>query len=47
MQSVGTGQAPITPEQKITSGGKRIKTDDTTVSTITETNRTPQTKIKR
>ena len=28
MQSVVTGQAPITLERKITSGGKQIKTED-------------------
>ena len=30
MQSVVTGQAPITLERKITSGGKQIKTEDNT-----------------
>ena len=44
MQSVVTGQAPITLERKITSGGKQIKEDNA----ITEATRTPQTrKIKR
>ena len=28
MQSVVTGEAPITLEQKITSGGKQMKTED-------------------
>ena len=45
VQSVVTGQAPITLERKITSGGKQIETQDNTK--ITETNRIPQTKIKR
>ena len=45
MQSVVTGQAPITLERKITSGGKQIKSEDN--NTMTETNRIPQTKIKR
>ena len=45
MQSVVTGQAPITLERKIISGGKQIKTEDN--KHITETNRIPQTKIKR
>ena len=31
MQSVVTGQAPITLEWKITSGGKQIKTEDNAV----------------
>ena len=44
MQSVVTGQAPITLERKITSGGKQVKAEDS--NTITETNRIPQTKIK-
>ena len=30
MQSVVTGQAPITLERKITSGGQQIKTEDNT-----------------
>ena len=30
MQSVVAGQAPITLERKITSGGKQIKTEDNT-----------------
>ena len=30
MQSVVKGQAPITLERKITSGGKQIKTQDNT-----------------
>ena len=30
MQSVGTGQAPITLERKITSVGKQIKTEGNT-----------------
>ena len=30
MQSVVTGQAPITLERKITSGGKQINTEDNT-----------------
>ena len=31
MQSVVTGQAPTTPDRKITSGGKQIKTEDNRV----------------
>ena len=37
MHSVVTGQAPLSLERKITSGGKQIKTDD--ANAITETNR--------
>ena len=36
MQSVITGQVPVTLERKITSRGKKKKTED---KTITETNR--------
>ena len=41
MQSVFTGQAPITLERKITSGGKEIKQNiiHTIIAIITETNR--------
>ena len=44
MQSVVvvTGQAPITLERKITSGGKHVK--QKIIHTITETNRIPKTK---
>ena len=44
MQSVVTGQAPITLERKITSGGKQIKTEDNTHNNWK--NRIPQRKIK-
>ena len=30
MQSVVTGQAPITLERKVTSGGKQVKTEENT-----------------
>ena len=43
MQSVVTGEAPITLDWKMTSGGKTIKTEK--IHTATETNRIPQ-KIK-
>ena len=46
MQSGATGQAPIVLERKITSGGKQIKQKTILVHTVTETNRTPQTKVK-
>ena len=42
VQSVVTGQDPITLERKITSGGRQIK-HNKTIHTITETNRIPQT----
>ena len=49
VQSVVTGQAPITLERKITSGGKQIKTrkKQKIIQAITETNHIPPTKIKR
>ena len=52
MQSVVTGQAPITLERKVTSGGKQIKEHKiiyTRNTAVAETNRirVPQTKIKR
>ena len=43
MQSVVTGQAPITLEQrKITSGGKNNQVKQNIVDTTTETNRVPE-----
>ena len=46
MQSVVTGQAPVTLERKFTSGGKQILrvTNRILYNTITETDRIPQTK---
>ena len=48
MESVVTGQAPITLEWKITSGGKHIQywylVKQKIIHRITETNRIPQTK---
>ena len=45
MQSVVTGQAPITLECKITSGGKQIK--QKIIHTTIKTNHTPQTKNEK
>ena len=44
MQSVVTGQAPISLERKITSGGKQIKTEDNTHSNWNKSNTSDKNK---
>ena len=46
MQSMVSGQAPITPEWKITSGGKTKKNTRSHPLTDTGRNRVPKTKRK-